>query len=85
MQMFPPLYVGAALVVPTPKGHLDAAYIARLVVEHTVTEFIFSVPTMVSVLDRIVCKLFRLLRCGTCHMPPSVSTFVCRRASTSTS
>ena len=49
LQMYPPLLVGASLVLATPKGHLDPPYIARLMVEHQINEFIISVPTMVSV------------------------------------
>jgi len=48
LQMFPPLTVGASLVLAESRGHLDPSYIVNLLVEHKVTEFIFSVPTLVS-------------------------------------
>ena len=48
LQMFPPMLVGAALVVATPQGHLDPSYVVKLLIQHQVNEFIFSVPTMVS-------------------------------------
>jgi non-ribosomal peptide synthetase component F len=48
MQLYPPLLVGARLILSTPKGHLDPPYIVKLLVQHQVTKFIFSVPTMVS-------------------------------------
>ena len=47
LQLFPPLLVGASLVVAESRGHLDPSYIIGLVIQHQVTEFIFSVPTMV--------------------------------------
>jgi len=45
--MFPPLTVGASLVLAESKGHLDPSYIVNLLVQHNVNEFIFSVPTLV--------------------------------------
>ena len=47
LQMFPPLTVGASLVLAESKGHLDPSYIVNLLVQHNVNEFIFSVPTLV--------------------------------------
>ena len=47
LQMFPPLTVGASLVLAESKGHLDPSYIVNLLVQHSVNEFIFSVPTLV--------------------------------------
>lgn len=47
LQLFPTLMVGASLILASPKGHLDPGYIVELVIHHQITEFIFSVPTMV--------------------------------------
>lgn len=44
--MLPILYTGASLVVVRPKGHLDACHVVDLVLAHTVTSFVVSVPTM---------------------------------------
>ena len=46
IQVLPILYVGASLVVVKPKGHLDPAHVVDLVLAHTVTSFVVSVPTM---------------------------------------
>lgn len=47
LQMFPPLTVGACLVIAKPKGHLDPAYILELMLKYQVTGFAFTVPTLV--------------------------------------
>ena len=52
IQALPPLTIGAGLVVAKPEGHLDASYIVQLVLEHQVTGFICTVPTLVSLLAR---------------------------------
>ncbi|KAL4525475.1 hypothetical protein Ndes2437A_g03935 [Nannochloris sp. 'desiccata'] len=41
-----PQYLSASLVVVRPKGHLDACHVVDLVLAHTVTSFVVSVPTM---------------------------------------
>jgi non-ribosomal peptide synthetase component F len=46
MQVLPPLATGASLVVVKPKGHLDAGHIVDLVLAHTVTSFVVTVPTL---------------------------------------
>lgn len=45
-QVFPPLVVGASLVIAKPEGHLDAKYIVDLMHEQKVTGFMFTVPTL---------------------------------------
>jgi non-ribosomal peptide synthetase component F len=47
MQLYPPLLVGARLILASPKGHLDPPYIVELLLQHEVNKFIISVPTMV--------------------------------------
>jgi len=46
-QVFPPLTVGAALIIAKPDGHLDAGYIVDLMVSHQATGFMFTVPALV--------------------------------------
>jgi len=50
LQMFPPLSVGASLVIATPLGHLDAAYIIDLMLSYQITGFLCTVPTLVRIL-----------------------------------
>ena len=47
-QMFPPLTVGASLVIAKPDGHLDPSYIVDLIHSQQATGFMFTVPTLVS-------------------------------------
>ena len=47
IQLFPPLLVGAALVVAKPTGHTDPAYIVDIMVQHHVTAMMSTVPTLV--------------------------------------
>ena len=46
IQVLPPLSTGASIVIVKPKGHLDAGHIVDLVLEHTVTSFVVTVPTL---------------------------------------
>ena len=48
IQAFPPLVVGATLVVARPQGHLDPQYIASLITQHSVTGMVCTVPSLVS-------------------------------------
>ena len=44
------------MVLTSSKGHLDPSYIVRLMLFHGITQFMFSVPTMVrsiSPLDKL--------------------------------
>ena len=44
------------MVLTSSKGHLDPSYIVRLMLFHGITQFMFSVPTMVrsiSLLDKL--------------------------------
>jgi len=88
LQMFPPLTTGASLVVATPKGHLDPSYIVKLVLEHGVNEFIFSVPTMVRASSSLFVQGLLLAAVATpaqCAYLTQLVPFSCRLASTSTS
>lgn len=46
MQLYPPLVVGAKLVLASPKGHLDPDYMADLICSTAATGLIFTVPTL---------------------------------------
>ena len=46
MQVLPPLSIGASLVIVKPKGHLDGAHVVDLVLAHSVTSFVVTVPTL---------------------------------------
>jgi len=46
-QVFPPLTVGAGLVVLKPDGHLDAAYVVDHMMAQQATGFMFTVPALV--------------------------------------
>lgn len=48
LQMFPPLTVGACLIIAKPMGHVEPAYIVDLILKYQVTGFGFTVPTLVS-------------------------------------
>jgi len=45
LQLFTPLFTGASLVIASPQGHMDADYIASLLVEHHVS-FFMTVPAL---------------------------------------
>jgi non-ribosomal peptide synthetase component F len=45
-QVFPPLTVGASLVIAKPEGHLDAKYVVDLMHSQQATGFMFTVPTL---------------------------------------
>lgn len=47
-QLFPPLAVGATVVIPKSGGSLDAKYIVDLIVKYKMTGFMQTVPTLVS-------------------------------------
>lgn len=47
LQVMPPLFLGATMVIARPKGHMDPDYMARLIIENSVTSMIFTVPTLV--------------------------------------
>lgn len=44
--MFPPLVVGAKLVIARPGGHKDPDYMAKLLLDRKITGVSFSVPTL---------------------------------------
>jgi amino acid adenylation domain-containing protein len=46
LQVFPPLVVGAKLVIASPRGHLDPDYMADLICSSAATGLIFTVPTL---------------------------------------
>ena len=46
--MFPPLTVGAKLVITKPDGHLNPIYIVDMILSHQITGFLITVPTLVS-------------------------------------
>ncbi|KAI3432787.1 hypothetical protein D9Q98_010372 [Chlorella vulgaris] len=46
LQLYPPLVVGAKLVLASPKGHLDPDYMADLICSTAATGLIFTVPTL---------------------------------------
>ena len=46
LQIFPPLTIGATLVVAKPKGHFDPPYMVDLMLSQGVTGFMFTVPTL---------------------------------------
>ncbi len=45
-QALPVLTAGAKLIIARPEGHLDPAYIVSLILEHHVTGFVCTVPTL---------------------------------------
>ena len=45
-QVFPPLTVGASLVIAKPDGHLDAKYVVDLMHSQQATGFMFTGPTL---------------------------------------
>jgi non-ribosomal peptide synthetase-like protein len=46
LQVFPPLTVGATLIIARPEGHFDPGYIVDLILDQTITGFMFTVPTL---------------------------------------
>ena len=46
LQVFPPLTVGASLVIAKPEGHFDPPYMVDLLLEQSITGFMFTVPTL---------------------------------------
>jgi non-ribosomal peptide synthetase component F len=46
LQVFPPLTVGASLVIAKPEGHFDPPYMVDLILEQSITGFMFTVPTL---------------------------------------
>jgi len=62
LQVMPPLFLGAKMVIARPKGHMDPDYMARLIIENDVTSMVFTVPTLVrAVLCR--CSMFMFMLC----------------------
>ena len=59
VQIMPTLVAGGTLVVAKPGGHMDASYIASLIVQHHVTSMIFTVPTLVSTLGEDACTVLQ--------------------------
>ena len=57
LQVFPPLTVGACLVIAKPEGHFDPRYIVDLILAHQVTGFMFTVPTIVRLRAPASCVL----------------------------
>ncbi|WIM86737.1 amino acid adenylation domain-containing protein [Candidatus Mycobacterium wuenschmannii] len=45
-EIFLPLIVGARLVIAKPDGHRDAAYLVRTIAEHSITQIVHVVPSM---------------------------------------
>lgn len=74
IQGFPPLTVGATLVVAKPEGHVDPQYIASLIRRHAVTGMICTVPTLVSGADLPRCPVHagNTLDCGAPCRPTSM-------------
>ena len=78
-QVFPPLTAGASLVVAKPEGHLDAVYVVDLMLSTKATGFMFTVPTLVSV---VPCSVCRVLAFPLFAVLNSVRSLSCRPAST---
>ena len=65
LQVFPPLTVGASLIVAKPEGHFDPSYMVDMILSHGITGFMFTVPTLVSwrwVLHSFISIIFLLYR-----------------------